>query len=79
MQRAASKYVGGELRTLTDSGELTQTLLFQSGSWADQNVAVFQVLNTLLGQVRLQRKGKHLVREMRATLSSARALLRRLH
>jgi len=49
-QREVSKYVGGEVRTSSESNDLHAALLFESVPWKDNDMFTFNVINTLLGQ-----------------------------
>jgi len=48
-KRAKSEYVGGELRTWTESPDTNISLVFESAPWTDPDMAAFQVMNTLVG------------------------------
>ena len=47
--RAASEYIGGEIRVPSESNEITLALAWQSVPWKSEDIFAFQVLNTLLG------------------------------
>jgi processing peptidase subunit alpha len=48
-KRAKAEYVGGELRTWTESPDTNISLVFESSPWTDPDMAAFQVMNTLVG------------------------------
>jgi predicted Zn-dependent peptidase len=49
-QREATKYVGGESRTSTEDNEIKIALAFHSVPWKHEDMVVFNIINTLLGQ-----------------------------
>lgn len=48
-RRQKAEYVGGELRTFTESPDTQISLVFESAPWTDPDMAAFQVMNTLIG------------------------------
>lgn len=48
VERTPAKYLGGEVRSLSESSQVHLGLVFPSVSWTDKNLAALQVLSTLL-------------------------------
>jgi len=47
--REESKYLGGEMRTWAETPVTNITLAFESGSWTNDDVYAYYVMNTLIG------------------------------
>jgi len=47
--RQKANYIGGEMRTWTETPDTNISLVFESAPWTDPDMAAFQVMNTLIG------------------------------